>query len=379
MIFPFAKALQGPMDWLTETTAVQCCRRKVAKLAVRRSLPMPDKLEHTAEWLAGISARGAFNGTVLIAQHGEICFERHYGFTDIDGRTALSGGCSFSLASVSKNFTAAAILLLAHRGKLTLQDTVAQHIPELADYDDITITHLLQHTSGVPDHMELAADHWDATRILTAKDVIAVFAGHRPALYFDPGDQFEYSNTGYALLEEIVTRVSGRPYPQFMAEEIFQPLGMHDSAAFNLASKECPLRSRVFGFRKRFACFGKKVRSDLNFLDGVYGDGGIYASAEDLVRWDAALRDGALMPVDFYAQAYVPGRLNEGDRTPYGFGWGIESPDVVAHAGAWQGFTTHVRRDLKKHTLLVMLSNQGPSACADAISGELCLLVENLW
>ena len=337
MTFPFAKALQGPMDWLTETAAAQCCRRKVPNLAIQRSLPMSDKLEHTAEWLAGIFARGAFNGTVLIARHGEICFERHYGFTDIDGRTALSGRCSFSLASVSKHFTAAAILLLAHRGKLTLQDTVAQCIPELADYDDIAITHLLQHTSGVPDHMELAADHWDTTRILTAKDVIALFAGHRPALYFDPGDQFEYSNTGYALLEEIVTRVSGRPYPQFMAEEIFQPLGMHDSAAFNLASKECPLGSRVFGFRKRFVCFGKKVRSDLNFLDGVYGDGGIFASAEDLVRWDAALRGGALMPVEFYAQAYMPGRLNDGHRTAYGFGWGIESPDVVGARGGVAG------------------------------------------
>ena len=214
--------------------------------------------------------------------------------------------------------------------------------------------------------------------VLTTSDLIALFQKHRPPLRFAPGDQFEYSNTGYVLLGEIISRASGRPYAEFMAEEIFKPLGMNDSAAFNLASKECTLRSRVFGLRKRFVCFGKKLACDLNYLDGVFGDGGIYASAEDLARWDAGLRDGKLIAREIYEEAYVSGELNDGDTTGYGFGWEIEPPSVVEHWGEWEGFTSYLRRDLKKQTLLVVLSNLGPSACVDAISAELGLFVEDV-
>jgi CubicO group peptidase (beta-lactamase class C family) len=377
MKFPFLKTLRAPIDDFVQLAAVQCCRRKIPSLGVSRSLPFERRIELLTEWVDKLCARGAFNGTVLIAKGGRICFQRTYGAAD-DDRAELSNHSSFSLASVSKPFTAMGIMLLALKGKLTLDDKMTRYLPELSDYRDVTVRQLLHHTAGVPDYMELAEQHWDASVVLTMRDVITLFEKFRPPLNSVPGDRFEYSNTGYAFLGEILARASGASYPQFMSDEIFKPLGMKDSAAFNLVSKECPLRFRVFGLHRRFACFGQKVLRDLNYLDGVFGDGGIYASAGDLVRWDTALRDGTLIPCEIYEEAYASGKLNNGEATGYGFGWDIDPPDVVEHWGRWEGFTSYLRRDLKKHTLLVVLSNLGPSACVDAVSFELGAFVEDI-
>jgi len=378
MSISFSKMLSAPMDRLVQLAASQCARRKVPRLTVGRSLPLEKRMELLSGWLDALHARDVFNGTVLIAKDGRTCFEAHYGFADVAGVTPLSDHSSFSLASVSKQFTATGIMLLARKGKLTLHDKVAQHIPELVDYREITVKQLLHHTSGVPDHMALADKYWDAGTILTTSDMIALYQQHRPPLDFAPGEKFNYSNAGYVLLGEIISRASGTSYAEFMAEEIFKPLGMNDSAAFNLTSKECPLQARVFGFRKRFVCFGKKVSCDLNYLDGVFGDGGIYSSAEDLVRWDRALRDGTLIPCEAYEEAYVSGKLNNGETTGYGFGWEVEVPDVVEHWGEWEGFTTYLGRDLKTNVLLVVLSNLGPTSVVDAISAELRIFAEDI-
>jgi len=378
MSISFSKMLSAPMDRLVQLAAFQCARRKVPRLSVGRSLPLEKRMELLSNWLDALHSRDVFNGTVLIAKGGSICFEAHYGFADVAGVTPLSDHSSFSLASVSKQFTATGIMLLARKGKLTLHDKVVQHIPELAVYREITIQQLLHHTSGAPDHMALADKYWDSGTILTTSDMIALYQKHRPPLDFAPGEKFNYSNAGYVLLGEIISRASGTSYAEFMAEEIFKPLGMKDSAAFNLTSKECPLRARVFGFRKRFVCFGKKVSCDLNYLDGVFGDGGIYSSAEDLVRWDRALRDGTLIPCEAYEEAYVSGKLNNGETTGYGFGWEVEVPDVVEHWGEWEGFTTYLGRDLKTNVLLVVLSNLGPTSVVDAISAELRIFAEDI-
>ena len=378
MKFSLSQMLSGPTDWLIQLAASQCIRRKIPCLTIGRSLPLEQRLVSLRDWLTTLRSREVFNGTVLIAKGGSICFKGHYGCADVEGLVPLSNHSSFSLASVSKQFTAMCIMLLAQKRKLALDDQLAKHIPELVDYSAVTIRQLLHHTSGVPDYMALADEHWDCDTILATKDILALLENHRPPPDSAPGDEFKYSNTGYVLLGEIICRASGMSYERFMAEAIFKPLGMNDSAAFNLTSKEFPLRARVFGFRRRFVCLGKYVLCDLNYLDGVFGDAGVYASAEDLVRWDCALRDGTLIPCEAYQEAYLSGRLNDGETTGYGFGWEIEPSDVVEHFGEWEGFTSYLRRDLKKHTLLVVLSNMGPSVCVDAISAQLARFVSHI-
>jgi CubicO group peptidase (beta-lactamase class C family) len=318
---------------------------------------------------------GGFNGTVLLACDGEVMFEQHCGFADFEKRIPLSGRSSFSLASVTKPFTALGIMLQAHAGKLALDDKLAKFIPELPNSGAITIRHLLHHTSGIADYIELADELWDQKVVLTIDGLIAMFQRHRPRALFLPGREFEYSNTGYALLGEVIARSAGTSYPQFMEQAVFGPLGMKDSAAFNLASKECSLRERVYGFRRHG---GQILPCDLNFLDGVYGDGGVYASAQDLLRFDRALREGTLLPREVYQDAYVSGRLNNGEATGYGFGWDIESETVVEHWGEWEGFSAFIRRDLHKHTLLVVLSNLGPSSEVDPMCAEISKVAAQL-
>jgi CubicO group peptidase (beta-lactamase class C family) len=337
-----------------------------------RSCAADEALHRLRDWLGALHSQGLFNGTVLIARDGAVCFEQHYGFADLDRRVALSAESSFSLASVSKPFTALGILMLAHAGRLALDDRLAQHVPEFSTYGTVTLRHLLHHTSGIPDYVELADDYWDDSKLLTMPDMIALFVQHRPRAYFVPGANFEYSNTGYALLGEVIARTSGQSYPEFLAGAVFRPLGMNDTAAFNLTSKECPLRCRVWGLRRSF---GRLVLSDLNFLDGIFGDGGIYASAQDLNRWDAGLRAGTLLPCEFYEQAYVSGRLNDGSATGYGFGWELGSANVVEHWGEWEGFAAHVRRDLRQNVLTVALSNLGPAEVVDPICKEFAAFV----
>lgn len=325
--------------------------------------------------LEQLRAREEFSGSVLIAQGGRIRFVKHCGLADFDAKVALSSHSSFSIASVTKPFTALGIMLLARAGTLTLDDRLGQYIPELPAYGAITIRQLLHHTSGIPDHVELAEDYWDPKLLLQMADLIELFRRHRPRPYFPPGEQFEYSNTGYAFLGEIIARVSKSTYPQFMAERVFRPLGMQDTAAFNLSSKECPLRERVIGFSRRF---GRIVRRDLNFLDGVFGDGGIYASAEDLFRWDCGLRAGTLMPREVYREAETSGRLSSGAPVGYGFGWEIEGANVVGHWGEWEGFSALVRRDLAHDTLLVVLSNLGPCDRVARLCGDLNALIAQI-
>lgn len=342
------------------------------------SLSFHQQLRQAAEWLQGLCQRGNFNGTVLISEDGKVAFEQHYGFADVAGAIPLTAHSSFSVASVSKQFTGMAMMLLAHRQRLSLDDALARYVPELAFYRGITIRHLLHHTSGLPDYMRLAEAHRDGRAPVTAQDVVQLLQQYGPPVAFRPGDEFEYSNTGYALLEVVLTRVSGQSYPDFMKVEIFDPLGMTDSSAFNLSSAECCLQQRVFGCRATLAGFGSRELFDLNFLDGVYGDGGIYSSARDLVRWDQALREGSLIPVNVYQEAYVPGRLNNGAATGYGFGWEIVSAEVVEHWGEWQAFSALVRRDLARRTLLVVLSNLAPSSRVDAICKELSMFVDDI-
>jgi CubicO group peptidase (beta-lactamase class C family) len=362
------------VEWLTDI----CCKQKISPLKIARALSPNEKMAALDRWLDGIYRRGAFSGGVLIAKSGKVLFEKYYGFTDLDEVTRLDASSSFSIASISKQFTGMGILLLAQHGKLAVEDRLEKHIPELSLYGDVTIEQMLHHTSGIPDHAALAEKYWDKKNVLTTPDMIALLREHHPPPVFQPGDKFEYSNTGYALLGEIIARVSNLSYAEFMGREIFKPLGMKNTAVFNLASGECTLFCRVYGMQKKFICFGRKQRADLNYLDGVFGDAGIYITAEDLLRWDIALREGKLLPMRLYSRAYVSGTLNDDSAIDYGYGWEIRSPHVVDHFGEWEGFTAYLRRDLKAETCLVVLSNLGPPAYVQTMSGELEKFVEQI-
>lgn len=326
--------------------------------------------EKRAAALAGLDeleAQGRFNGTILYAEKDTILLERSMGRVNAGSDEAFTARASFNLASVSKHFTGFSILKLAYEGQLSLVAPVKDYIPELHAYPEVTIKHLLYHSSGVPDYIRMSKRYMQKGEVFTIDMLLSWLGEGKEKAYFQPGEKDDYSNTGYVLLAEVVARVSGKSYADYMRDEIFAPLEMNDTYVVNQLINQEVLKQRVFGFRKKWLYFGEAVPFDLNHLDGAAGDGNIYSSARDLLKWHQSLRDGTLLPVEYYNTAYLPARLKDGslpkgmgEMETWGIGWGVSADKKTVYAyGGWAGFNNHYRRDLENDIMMIVLSNAG--------------------
>ncbi|HYI11875.1 MAG TPA: serine hydrolase domain-containing protein [Thermoanaerobaculia bacterium] len=288
--------------------------------------------------------------SVLVVHDGKIVVRRSYGLANLEEGTAATPKTNYRLASVTKQFTAAAILLLAERGRLQLDDPVKKWLPSLPDAaDDITVRHLLTHTSGLADYEDLIDE--ESSRQLRDLDVLHLLE-QEDRTDFTPGTQYSYSNSGYALLALIVERVSGERFATFVRDQLFRPLGMTGSVAWEEGRSEVP--NRAYGYAKK-----KKnwKLADEDATSAILGDGGIYSSIDDLARWDAALTSGRLLSKQTLREA-LSGQVDTGDEeTKYGFGWQITG-DMVWHSGEMIGFRTVILRYPKQHLTVVVLTNR---------------------
>lgn len=340
---------------------------RIPSLNLSGSSPQSQKLETIDSWLANLNQSGKFNGAVLLAKSGDVKFEKYYGSNGDNNSEQINSNSSFNLASVSKQFTAMGIVVLKSKSLLEYDDEISKFIPELEFYEGVTIKNLLHHTSGIPDYLSLVMKRRVGEGLLTVSEMISLYTKEKPKLNFNPGEKFEYSNTGYVLLAEIIERISNQTFSEFMAENVFIPLGMSDTQVFNLLS-ESPPRNRVYGYGYKYWLFGgKKQAKDLNYFDGVAGDGGVYSSAADLALWHKSLHEGMLVSQEQYEIAYQPARLLDGSRTKYGFGWFLNSDRSVEHAGGWQGFTSFIHRDLENGDLVVILDNSSNTLRVNSI------------
>lgn len=304
--------------------------------------------------LTGLYESREFNGVVLAAQNGKVIFKKAYGYANFENQRLLTTQTPFYLASVAKQFTAMCIMILEERGKLDYDDSMVNYLPGLP-YKDITIRHLLHHMSGLRDYPALVETYkWDKSEIMDNDALIAFLKKHKPKPLFKAGTRFLYSNTGYALLADIIEKASGRRYEVFLKENIFDPLDMRNSFAYNLKMEKCP-QERAMGYAidtKEYAPY------DLTFMDGVMGDGNVYCSAEDMFKWDQALYTKRLVKESTLKLAFSPGRLKDGGSTGYGFGWTISAGgDIVRHEGSWRGFKTLFHRNTATKSTLVFLDN----------------------
>ncbi len=253
-----------------------------------------------------LNKKGVFNGTILYAENGETIFKNAYGYEDFRQKDSLQLNSTFQLASVSKMFTAAAIMLLKEKSKLQFDDTITKFIPEFPYYG-ITIRQLLTHRSGLSRYMSLADKYWDVNKPINNEEVIDLFVKYKPDPYFKPNDGFHYCNTNYALLASVVERVSGKPFDVFVKEHIFGPLKMNDSFVYNLRDKEdinSSIHVGVPGYRYRR---WRLVEVGDYYLNGVMGDKGVYASVEDLFKFNLALDNGTLVTVSTLEEAFTRG------------------------------------------------------------------------
>ena len=184
-----------------------------------------DRVAQIDSLFAPVTGKPAFNGNVLIAEKGNIIYQKSFGKADLEKNLPLNSESVFELASVSKQFTAMGIMILKKQNKLSYDDSLRKFFPELP-YHNITVLQLLQHTSGLPDYMPLFNEHWDSTKIAVNSDIIKLLSQYKPDTLFAPGAKWEYSNTGYALLASIIEKVSGKKFGEFLRKNIFEPLGM---------------------------------------------------------------------------------------------------------------------------------------------------------
>ena len=302
--------------------------------------------------LSQLHEQHLFNGTVLIGEKGKVIYKKAFGIAGVNEKP-LTTSAAFNLASVSKQFFAMMIIMLKEEGKLQYDDAVQQHLTSFP-YPGITLRHLLNHTSGLPEYFDVAERYRSLLDTLTNESMLALLAVKKPALVFTPGDRFEYCNTNYTTLASVIEKLAGMPVAQFFEQRIVRPLKLQNTFIYNITMKSYPA-SRVFGFHY---AKGKPVADDLLWLDGIVGDGNIYSSAEDLYKWDQALYTEKLVKKASFHEAITPGKLNNGAATQYGFGWFIPKPgQEVDHTGGWVAFGTYIDRVIADNKTFILLDN----------------------
>jgi CubicO group peptidase (beta-lactamase class C family) len=333
---------------------------------------------------------------VLVRQDGKTAFERGYGVRDLRSRERIDPDTSFRLASVTKQFTAMAIMLLVRDGKLRYGDALTDFFPAFPAYGKgITIRHLLTHTSGLPDYEDLMAAAekdrapiWTADRQIHDDEVLALLRGEKKGR-FAPGTSWAYSNSGYVVLGLVVARASGKPFGDFLRERIFRPLAMSHTLAYEKGRNE--VERRAFGHAKDGADFRE---TDQSPTSATLGDGGVYSNLEDLAKWDEALRvsellsPGAMRPAltpvtlaDRSPTRWPPGpksgdNLAPGEPVAYGFGWLLDpwhGRPRMWHHGDTTGFRTVIERFPDDGLTVVILSNRedlDPRSLALQVAGS---------
>ncbi|HCK98642.1 MAG TPA: serine hydrolase [Candidatus Marinimicrobia bacterium] len=317
------------------------------------------------EYLQSCFENDQFNGCVLVAEKGKVIYHKAFGIANFDPLIPPHLDSQFRLASVSKQFTAMAIMLLKEHGKLDYDDDLQKYLPELS-YPGITIRRLLTHTSGIPKYEDLCEQYWDVEhenflekKYATNDDIIAMLVEYHPDALFKPGDKYVYSNTGYVLLASIVSRVSGEPFEVFMKKNIFDPLEMSHTLVFS-AIREDPMENRVYGYR--LALNGSDyLPNDFHYMSGIAGDGAIYSTTGDLFKWDRALYTEKLVSKSSLEEAFTPVILNDGSTHNYGFGWSIDTSltgkKSVSHGGGWIAARTWIMREIEEDNTAIILTN----------------------
>jgi len=319
------------------------------------------------EYLSQLFEEDDFNGSVLIAEKGEIIYQKQLGYSNIENETPLNENSIFELASVSKQFTAMGIMLLQKQGKLNFDDKVSKFIPELKDYDLITIRHLVHHTGGLPDYMDLMSKHWDTTKIANNNDMIKLFQKLKPKVEFEANEKFQYSNTGYALLASIIEKASGNTFGTYLKKNIFEPLGMKNTFVnrrrYNPRKIENLTEGHIFSkqLKKLVAVDKAPDKKYFYYLDGFVGDGMVKTTINDMLIWDRALYTNKLVSDADKNIAFNGTTLNNGEKTNYGFGWFLktlpEGNKTVYHSGGWAGYITYLERQMETDKTIVILLN----------------------
>ena len=315
-----------------------------------------------------------FNGNVLVAEKGKIIYQDALGYADYNIKRMLDNNSVFELASLSKQFTAMGIMICKEKGLLNYDDKVIKFFP-LFPYANISIRHLLTHTSGLPGYEEQFEKSWDHHKIAYNKDILTMLDREQDTLFFKPGTKWKYSNTGYALLAAIIEKATGISYNNFMKANVFKPLGMEHTFIYNTrrSGKKIP-DNYALGFvysdsLHRYIIPDSLAKFDyVYYLDGIVGDGCVNSTTGDLFKWDRALYGNKLVSKTALDEMLSPlVQMSSRDSTSfYGFGVIVQphtdKGKVISHSGGWPGYVTYISRFVDSNQTVIILSNNESSA-----------------
>jgi CubicO group peptidase (beta-lactamase class C family) len=331
---------------------------------------------------------------VLVKQNGRIVFEQGYGAKELSTGARIDTKTNFRLASVTKQFTAMAVMLLVHDKRLTYETTLGEIFPEFPEYGKkITVRQLLNHTGGLPDYEDLMdsvekgkVKIWSPEKQIQDAEVLSLLEKESKGK-FAPGTKWDYSNSGYVVLGLIVAKVSGKPFGDFLRERIFAPLKMADTLVFQKGKNTVP--NRAYGHSKDGTAFKEMDQSSTS---ATQGDGGAYSNVDDLSKWDDALRNHALLSEEEMKPALEPAQFGGEanavlpDDAPaalhavavkYGFGWFLDpyrGLERMWHYGDTMGFKTAIQRFTKGGLTVIVLCNR-----TDLDPGVLATKVADLY
>ena len=343
---------------------------------------------------SGLASSDTPGFAVLVKKDGKVVFRKGYGVRDLRNKTAIDAQTNFRLASFTKQFTAMAIMLLVHDGKLRYDQSLTDIFPNFPAYEKtITVRNLLNHTGGLPDYEDLmdAAEKskgqiWSSERQIQDAGVLQLLEKESQGK-FAPGTRWEYSNSGYVVLGLIVAKMSGKLFGEFLQERIFTPLKMSHTLVFEKGKNE--ITNRAYGHAKKENIF---VETDQSSTSATQGDGGIYSNLEDLSKWDDALRDHTLLREKDFLPAITPAQLPpgaeaklaedvpdslRGHATAYGFGWFLNLQDShpsMWHYGDTMGFKSAILRYTRDNVTVIVLCNR-----IDLDQGALALKAAQLF
>jgi CubicO group peptidase (beta-lactamase class C family) len=296
--------------------------------------------------------RGRFNGAILVAKNGEIIYEKYVGVKEPRSKDSITAETPFQIASTGKTLTSAAVLKLAEEGALSLEDSVKKFFPGFP-YEGITVKMLLNHRSGLPNYLYyMEKMGWDKKKLATNQDVINTLIQWHPPKAYTANKRFNYCNTNYVLLASIVEKVTGQPYPEYMKQNFFDPLGMKNTFVKTINDTANVLMS----YQPNNALW------TLDFSDGPYGDKNIYSTPRDLLKWDQALYSESILGKEMIDSAFQPYSNERPGIHNYGLGWRMlllpNDKKVIYHNGHWHGFNSAFARLIGEHATIIIIGNK---------------------
>jgi len=293
-----------------------------------------------------------FNGSILVAKDGAVIYEKYVGYADLLKKDSLiTSNTPLHIASSGKTFTAMALLRLVQENKLSLNDSLQKFFPGFP-YEGVTVKTLLSHRSGLPNYIYFMEAEKKNIRYATNNDVLNFLMTKKPNRNFKPDTRFAYSNTNFVMIALLIEKISGKTFPAFMKENVFDPLQMKNTYVFSLADTLTAVSS--------FNAYGGLWQNDM--MEGTYGDKNIYSTPQDMLKWDQALYTEQFLSKTLLDSAFKPYSNERPSVHNYGLGWRMlnlpNGKKVIYHFGRWHGFNAAFARLTDEKVTIVILGNK---------------------